>query len=90
MTLLVWVLLAAGTNQQAPAPETEANRYPEPSQPSLELLEFLGSFETIDGDWIDPMSFEEQYESDTKAQDNETDRDEIDSQDPDPDATRLH
>lgn len=25
--------------------------------PSLELLEFLGEWETKDGDWVDPMQF---------------------------------
>ena len=88
MTVLFWVLLAVGASQQNP--DSEENQHPDPNQPSLELLEFLGSFETIDGDWIDPMSFEEQYESEAKAQDNETDKDEISSQDSDPDSARLH
>lgn len=26
--------------------------------PSAELLEFLGSFETVDGAWLDPTDFE--------------------------------
>lgn len=26
--------------------------------PSMELLEFLGSWETDDGEWVDPMLFE--------------------------------
>ncbi len=90
MTLLLWMLLAAGTNQPPPVTPTESKQAAEPSQPSMELLEFLGSFETIDGDWIDPMSFEEQYESDTKATANESDNNEISSQDSDPDAAPLH
>ena len=28
-------------------------------QPNLEFLEFLGSFETEDGQWIDPVEIEE-------------------------------
>ena len=88
MSILIWVLLAAGANQQPQ--DQEASQSAEAQPPSLELLEFLGSFETIDGNWIDPMSFEEQYEGDAKAQDNETDNDEIKSQDSDPDAARVH
>lgn len=30
----------------------------EPDIPNLEFLEFLGSFETPDGKWIDPMEIE--------------------------------
>ena len=88
MSFLFWVLLAAATDQQTPPPATDSK--PETTQPSLELLEFLGGFETIDGDWIDPMSFEEQYERDTKAQDDETEKNETSSQNPDPDPARLH
>ncbi len=29
------------------------------SMPSMELLEFLGEFETEDGEWIDPVLLEE-------------------------------
>ena len=86
MTVLFWILLAAGASQQTPDP----NQHSDPNQPSLELLEFLGRFETIDGDWLDPMSFEEQYEGDIKAQANETVKDEISSEDSDPGAARLH
>ena len=88
MAILFWVLLATGATQQTP--DSESNQQPDPKQPSLELLEFLGSFETIDGDWIDPMSFEEQYEREAKAQDHETDKNEIGNQDSDPDSARLH
>jgi len=39
----LWLGTAAGARaQEAPAP------------PSAELLEFLGSFETADGEWFDP------------------------------------
>lgn len=30
----------------------------EDAAPSLELLEFLGSFETADGQWVDPTELE--------------------------------
>ena len=64
MKTLFWLLLAVSASPQAPNPDT--GQSPEANQPSMELLEFLGSFETIDGEWIDPMSLEEQYESDAK------------------------
>ena len=48
MAILFWVLLATGATQQTP--DSESNQQPDPKQPSLELLEFLGSFETIDGE----------------------------------------
>ena len=44
---LLPVLLAA-----APA---LADEPPAPEPPSIELLEFLGSFATPDGDWLDPV-----------------------------------
>lgn len=98
MKVLLWLLLAAAAPQ--PAPHLDANQNAEPKQPSLELLQYLGQFETIDGDWIDPtsvnltpvdsMSFDEQYDSETKAQDDETDQDAISKPDSDPDAARLH
>ena len=36
-------------------------------QPSLELLEFLGEWETEDGVWIDPLSLLETEESDLES-----------------------
>ncbi|HEY0634604.1 MAG TPA: hypothetical protein VGE00_04400 [Gammaproteobacteria bacterium] len=47
MTLSL-LLALAGAPAMA-AEETEA--------PSAELLEFLGSFETVDGAWLDPSDF---------------------------------
>jgi len=36
--------------------------------PSLELLEFLGNFESSDGEWIDPMTIEELANEQIKQQ----------------------
>jgi len=35
--------------------------------PSLELLEFLGSWETDDGQWMDPIQLLEEMDSETQA-----------------------
>ena len=34
--------------------------------PSLELLEFLGNWETKDGEWLDPVELLEELEAETK------------------------
>ena len=50
ITFLAWLLsmpLLASVNNE---------------QPDLELLEFLGSFETPDGKWLDPMEIEKMPE----------------------------
>ncbi len=38
-----------------PAPQ-KTGKPPTSSTPSLEFLEYLGEFETTDGQWIDPIS----------------------------------
>lgn len=53
MTSSRWLLLTLLTTlygAQAAAAEEE--------QPTEELLEFLGSFETAKGEWLDPTDFE--------------------------------
>lgn len=35
--------------------------------PSLELLEFLGSWETSDGEWIDPIELLEEIEAEQET-----------------------
>ncbi|HFE38539.1 MAG TPA: hypothetical protein ENK06_09030 [Gammaproteobacteria bacterium] len=42
-------------------------------QPSLAFLEFLGSFETEDGQWIDPMEIEEMLNIPTQKTTEEAD-----------------
>jgi len=86
MSPLLLLLLVIAAND--PEPATRIDEPGDGRTPSLELLEFLGSFESIDGDWIDPMSFEEQYENKTKAQADETNSDKDRSRDPDP--ARVH
>lgn len=34
----------------------------EPAQPDMELIEFLGTWETADGEWVDPMALKEMDE----------------------------
>ena len=41
---------------------TTANATEETEVPDLEFLEFLGSFESPDGKWVDPMEIEEMLE----------------------------
>lgn len=54
--LLLWLgllttgLAATGDEHQKPIDGAPVER------PSLALLEFLGSFESIDGEWVDPLS----------------------------------
>lgn len=48
-------------------------------RPSLALLEFLGSFENADGEWVDPLSLPVELDSDQierKGLDDKTTRDE--------------
>jgi hypothetical protein len=37
--------------------------------PSMELLEFLGSWETDDGEWVDPAQFEDSTLADQESSD---------------------
>lgn len=36
--------------------------------PSLELLEFLGEWETVDGEWLDPIQLLEELDSGVTAE----------------------
>jgi len=49
------------------------------NNPSMELLEFLGEWQTKDGEWVDPMRFldvsEEDLEKEAFAKVNEVTRD---------------
>jgi len=42
----------------------EANAANDDTNPSMELLEFLGEWQTKDGDWVDPMRFLDVKEAD--------------------------
>lgn len=66
--LLLAVLVTTGPEVAGPPPE----------QPSLELLEFLGSFEDGQGQWLDPLTLEdrpvpEERPTDRKDHENEDD-----------------
>ncbi|MDH3327478.1 MAG: hypothetical protein OEM38_12285 [Gammaproteobacteria bacterium] len=45
-------------------------------QPDLALLEFLGSFETPDGKWVDPMEIEEMLDQTDKNNFNQSEQSE--------------
>lgn len=47
-------LLLLGLTLNSHAAENETNGQPENLPPDLELLEFLGSFQTEDGEYMDP------------------------------------
>ncbi len=45
----------------------ESKAADEQDTPSMELLEFLGEWQTKDGDWVDPMRFLDVQEDDLKT-----------------------
>jgi len=51
--LFFMVPAVTGEEQRAADPHNDTG------SPPLELLEFLGEWETQDGEWIDPLDFEE-------------------------------
>ena len=52
----VWAVLAVLLCAHASAEEPKHANDINAELPSLELLEFLGEWETKDGDWMDPSS----------------------------------
>ncbi len=42
-----------------------ANGGEETSVPDMDLIEFLGGWETEDGDWIDPFLFDDRFQEET-------------------------
>jgi len=60
----------------ATAPLLYADNNTENDNLSLEFLEFLGSFETENGQWIDPMEIEDMLKLSTQAQKTEEKNDE--------------
>ena len=46
----------------------------EQGSPSLELLEFLGEWETEDGKWVDPTEFKDVVHPDEEQEDEEQER----------------
>jgi hypothetical protein len=57
--VLVGLILLFGRTEAifAEGDETTA-RNPIPDRPSMEMIEFLGDFETHQGEWLDPMELE--------------------------------
>ncbi len=67
ITALLMVLLGG-------RPVTGAEQKTREAQPSLELLEFLGEFQTKDGAWFDPTEKEQQKRVSTQEQNHEQTR----------------
>ena len=65
IALLVLMLAASGWAEE-----------PSSATPDLELLEFLGTFETQNGEWIDPLELLELPELDPEEVRNESNSDE--------------
>jgi glycine/D-amino acid oxidase-like deaminating enzyme len=55
---LLLLMLLGGGPVHADGPATAAEQ-----QPSMELLEFLGGFETPEGEWFDPLLLVEQSQT---------------------------
>ncbi len=58
-TVLLLGLLSSPALAQEPGQGREAAPQEDAEMPSLELLEFLGDWETDDGEWIDPEELEQ-------------------------------
>lgn len=67
ITALLMVVLAG-------KPVAGAEQKNKEAQPSLELLEFLGEFQTRDGAWFDPTAQEQQKQAPTQEQSHEQTR----------------
>ena len=64
---LIFNIMPAQAQTEKPSSEQE----PQVEQPSLELLEFLGSFETQDGQFLDPTELDDLPVSTEEASDEE-------------------
>jgi len=64
-TLVLFVTLLISTTSIA----EEKN-----DEPDLAFFEFLGSFETTDGRWLDPMEIENMLEKTKSSEKNETEK----------------
>ncbi len=63
-----WSLAAALAMSACPSALLAADPSTEPNEtPSLELLEFLGAWETEDGQWQDPLQLLAEMESEPQA-----------------------
>ena len=71
-TVLLLGLLSAPALAQEPGQVRENTEDTE--MPSLELLEFLGDWETDDGEWIDPEELEQIALIDPEQEENEDEK----------------
>lgn len=69
--VLLLGLLSSPAFAQEPDPSRKSTE--ESEMPSLELLEFLGDWETDDGEWIDPEELEQITLTDQEQEDHEED-----------------
>ena len=53
------------------SPVVHADSVSENDQPSMELLEFLGDWETKDGSWVDPMQLDEMLDPNLAQKDSQ-------------------
>ena len=72
------VLLVAVLGAARPGPEEDA------PPPNRELLEFIASFQTADGEWIDPLSLPETTKDESEDENQEDSSDDQDAPDSDP------
>ncbi len=70
-TTLCLLLLVTVTTVNATEKAVPSDAPVETLLPSRELLEFLGQFETSQGEWIDPMELEKLSMEDTTSNDND-------------------
>jgi len=54
---LLWLWLAVAPVRVADADKQQADARDPPPPPSLQLLEFLGSWDNGHGEWVDPTEF---------------------------------
>ena len=74
MRARVWGIAALLMVWLAGKPAIGAEQKNREAQPSLELLEFLGEFQTKDGVWFDPTEKEQQKRASTQEQNHEQTR----------------
>lgn len=67
-TVLLLGLLSYPALAQEPGQGREAAPQEDTEMPSLELLEFLGDWETDDGEWIDPEELEQIADADQEQE----------------------
>ena len=67
LILAVWTAGSLGQDQQQHP--TTVVYDDDASMPSMELLEFLGEWETEDGEWIDPILLDEMLSPERESSD---------------------